>query len=382
MFEATVDHLTEGNRATDHMPRIDLPRRHRVDDSLEVGTRIREAGRDVFSVVSRSTGRPLANDSLYSYIIGLINHVRERAALAAKGGAQSMSMAAEQPVDRISLADTLKIHRVSGSEFLAPIRPTATPRIFGGVTAGQAVLAALATVTSDRRIHALQATFLRPGTGDAPVTYHTDHLHDGGSLTTRLVTATQYDRTIFTATASFHRSENGLAHQIPTLSAPEPEKVAPAASALSDDAVNLSWLSAIEQNFMLEFRFPDTPIRVSTTRGVTVAPRQQFWVRPRGPLPDDQSAHAAVLAYLSDVLLLSTSLGPHGKTLQDPGMRFATVNHTIWFHSPAPADDWLLYEQEGIWAGSARAVCRGSIFRRSGELAATVMQEGLIQVSA
>jgi acyl-CoA thioesterase len=43
------------------------------------------------------------------------------------------------------------------------------------------------------------------------------------------------------------------------------------------------------------------------------------------------------------------------------------------------ADDWPFYQQEGAWAGGARALCRGSLFDRSGRLVASVMQEGLIR---
>ncbi|MFF3574043.1 acyl-CoA thioesterase [Nocardia jiangxiensis] len=290
-----------------------------------------------------------------------------------------MSMAT-QTADPVSLADVLSIHRIGGSEFLGPARTTSAPRIFGGITTGQAVLAARATVTGHRPIHALQTTFLRPGYSDSPVTYRVDPLHDGASVSTRLITATQHDRIIFTGTASFQQPEHGLAHQLTTFSGPRPEDIEPTARAVGKSRSS-SWLSALERTTMLEFRFPDTPIRMSTARGVAVDPHQKFWVRPVRPLPKDSSVHAAVLGYLSDALLLSTSLGPHRKTLQDPGMQFATINHSVWFHSTCPADDWLWYEQEGIWAGSARAVCRGSIFRRTGELAATVVQEGLIRVT-
>ncbi|GGL12886.1 acyl-CoA thioesterase [Nocardia jinanensis] len=291
-----------------------------------------------------------------------------------------MSTAA-RTTDPFSLAEVLGIHPIGGSEFIGPARPTAGPRILGGVTVAQALLAAWTTVPDGRPVHCLQSTFLRPGYSDTPVTYRVHPLYDGTSYTTRMVSATQRERTIFTGTVSFQEPESGPSHQVPELSAPAPAKVAPAAQMWKGDRASLSWLAAVERTTLLEYRFPVTPTRVATAQGTVVPPWHQLWVRPRTPTPGDDRMQAATLAYITDVLLLSTALGPHRITTQDPGLRFATVNHSIWFHSPCRVDDWLLYEQEGTWAGSGRALCRGSIFLRDGTLAATVTQEGMIRTS-
>jgi acyl-CoA thioesterase-2 len=89
---------------------------------------------------------------------------------------------------------------------------------------------------------------------------------------------------------------------------------------------------------------------------------------------------AAALAYVSDILLLSTALGPHELTLQGGRLQFATIDHTIWFHSPINVDEWFLYDQESRWAGGGRALCRGEIFDSAGRLCASTMQEGLLRV--
>lgn len=284
--------------------------------------------------------------------------------------------------DPLSLTEVLRIHPIGGSEFIGPAQPSAGRRILGGVTMAQALLAAWATVPDGRPVHCLQSVFLRPGYSDAPVTYRVHPLHDGSSYTTRMVSATQRDRTLFTGAVSFQEPEAGPSHQIPQSSAPVPEDVVPAAQMLAGDRASLSWLTAIERTTLLEYRFPVAPTRVAAARGTAVPPWHQLWVRPRTPMPPGADRmQAATLAYLTDALLLSTALGPHRMTTQDPGLRFATVNHSIWFHSPCRVDDWLLYEQEGTWAGSGRALCRGSIFLRNGTLAASVMQEGMIRTA-
>jgi acyl-CoA thioesterase-2 len=57
----------------------------------------------------------------------------------------------------------------------------------------------------------------------------------------------------------------------------------------------------------------------------------------------------------------------------------ASLDHAIWFHRDVRADDWLLYAQESPVAAGARGFARGTIFTRSGELVASVAQEGLMR---
>src|SRR5689334_2659575 len=88
-------------------------------------------------------------------------------------------------------------------------------RVFGGQVAGQALVAAARTVSSDRPVHSLHAYFLRPGDASVPILYEVDRIRDGRSFTTRRVVAIQHGEAIFNLSASFHRHEPGLDHQFP-----------------------------------------------------------------------------------------------------------------------------------------------------------------------
>ena len=57
----------------------------------------------------------------------------------------------------------------------------------------------------------------------------------------------------------------------------------------------------------------------------------------------------------------------------------ASLDHTLWFHVPARADQWLLFYQESPRAAAARGFVRGSIFTRDGEMVASVAQECLLR---
>lgn len=99
-------------------------------------------------------------------------------------------------------------------------------------------------------------------------------------------------------------------------------------------------------------------------------------------MPDNPHFQSAILAYLSDMTLLDTSLYAHGTTIFDPSIQVASLDHAMWFHRPCRLDDWLLYKQDSPSASGARGLTRGNIFTRQGALVASVAQEGLIRKRA
>jgi acyl-CoA thioesterase-2 len=69
-------------------------------------------------------------------------------------------------------------------------------------------------------------------------------------------------------------------------------------------------------------------------------------VRARSALPDSLPIQQAVLAYASDLSLLQAALVPHGRSVFDPDLQVASLDHALWFHRAFRADEWLLYIQE------------------------------------
>jgi acyl-CoA thioesterase-2 len=57
----------------------------------------------------------------------------------------------------------------------------------------------------------------------------------------------------------------------------------------------------------------------------------------------------------------------------------ASLDHTMWFHRPFRADEWLLYVQTTPASFGARGFTTGSIYTREGTLVVSVAQEGLIR---
>ncbi|MFC5745843.1 acyl-CoA thioesterase [Actinomadura rugatobispora] len=285
--------------------------------------------------------------------------------------------------ERPGLARLLTLEPVGGNLLRAaaedaPSHPGA--RLFGGQVAAQALMAAGHTVPADRAAHSAHGHFLRAGDPRLPVDYRVEEMRAGSSFTTRRVVAEQNGAAIFLLTASFQVEEEGLRHQTPRSAAPDPETLPPAIEAMaSAGEPSLSWFRTFSATFPLDLRFDGELPRVAVARGERRPPKQRFWLRSARPLGDDALLHAGAAAFATDVFLLSSSLPPHGLKAGDPGLVFASLDHTVWFHRPFRADEWFLYDQESFWADRGRALCRGLIFDREGVLVATVMQEALVR---
>ncbi|NBN80218.1 acyl-CoA thioesterase II [Microvirga tunisiensis] len=252
-------------------------------------------------------------------------------------------------------------------------------RVYGGQVIGQALVAASRTVSEDRHIHSLHGYFLRPGDPAVPIIYDVDRIRDGGSFTTRRVVAIQHGQAIFSMSASFQTLEDGLEHQVDMPDVPMPEDL-PSEKDLKEkflqvapDNVRKYW----ERERPIELRPVDLTHYFSAKK---LEPTQHVWVRATSRLPDDQRIHQCVLAYASDMTLLDTSLFPHGKSVFSPDIQPASLDHSMWFHRPFRADEWLLYSTDSPSSSGGRGMNRGTLYSRDGQLIASTAQEGLIRL--
>ena len=256
--------------------------------------------------------------------------------------------------------------------FRGPQPRTVLQRLFGGQVLAQSLMAAMHTVDGTRVVHSLNAYFLRPGDPETPLTLEVEVLRDGRSFSARRVVAKQTDRTIFQLSASFHIPEPGLSHssrQPDDVSAPEDSR--PMREVLEEQFGRQ--VRRLSEWDALDVRLASPP-RPSPEGGIMRA-----WVRTQGPLPDDPGLHAAVLAYLSDITLLSVSTVQHEVEFMSPTLRAASIDHAMWFHRPFRADNWLLYDMVSPSASGARGFCTGRLYQ-GGLAVASCAQEGLVRV--
>ncbi|AWN27359.1 acyl-CoA thioesterase II [Streptomyces libani] len=287
-----------------------------------------------------------------------------------------------------SLLGLLALERIEQDIFRGESRASVVPRVFGGQVAAQALVAAGRTVPADRPPHSLHAYFLRPGDPGAPIVYTVDRIRDGRSFTTRRVVAVQHGQPIFHLSASFQAAEEGLEHQEPMPPAPDPLELPTAAEMLPRHAERFLAPGVaerlLEARAAIDLRYVDEPPYV--TVGEPRDPRSQVWFRTQGKLDDDGEIPRPLLdiclvTYVSDMTLLDSILLAHGRGGWAVGdVVGASLDHAMWFHRPLRADEWLLYDQESPTAQSGRGLGKGRIFTADGQLAVSVIQEGVIRV--
>ena len=282
------------------------------------------------------------------------------------------------------LVRLLTVERTDADHYRGNPQKGGVGRVFGGQVIAQALQAAQASVEDGKAAHSLHAYFLRGGEEGPAIDLAIARDFDGRSFSNRRVVASQGGTPILNLTASFQRPEDGLAHVdavMPEVPAPEslPTDMETRRGLL--DAMG-DKLSESQRAFMLRPR----PIEMRTSdklhwmNSEPKEPRAHSWFRTAAPLPDDPALHRAVIAYASDYTLLGTAALPHGLSWMRGELVGASLDHAIWFHRNARADEWLLYVTDSPWSGSGRGFNRGSIFDSAGNLVASVAQEGMMRL--
>ncbi|HTO70425.1 MAG TPA: acyl-CoA thioesterase domain-containing protein [Myxococcota bacterium] len=262
----------------------------------------------------------------------------------------------------------LTLRELGGDRFMADAG-TGRARLFGGLVAAQAVIAAGRTA-GELALHSLHAYFLRPGRLDTEIRFEVERTRDGRRFSARRVVAHQDGRPIFHLAASFTKLATGIAHADPAPERPGPEALhdwEQVRATLADDTRPRRAFEAFEVRVVEPER--DAP-------GARSAPTRTSWLRLRGVPPEDPLVCTALLVYASDRTLLRAAARPHGVrwTERPP----ASLDHALWLHKPVDLSDWLLYDSHSPAASAGRGWVVGSFYERSGARVASVAQEGLI----
>jgi len=256
--------------------------------------------------------------------------------------------------------------------------PGGQGRVFGGQVIAQALMSAAASVDPERVVHSLHAYFMRPGDENLPIICRVERDFDGRSFSTRRVVAMQRGKPILNLATSFQVPEDGFAHQAEMPDVPPPEDLLSEAELIERqrDELPEAFVAGMTRPRPIEMRAVQP---WSLVRPEKREPARQVWMRAAAPVAGDQVMHRAILAYASDMALLSTSMQPHGVSWVSPGMQSASLDHALWLHGDVRADEWMLYVTDSPWAGGGRGFNRGQIFARDGRLIASTAQEGLIR---
>ncbi len=284
------------------------------------------------------------------------------------------------------LLDVLALETIEQNLYLGQNEQRGPRRLFGGQVLAQAAMAAYRTV-DDVHLHSVHAYFLRAGSPDRPVLYEVERIRDGRSFVTRRVVAIQGGEAILSLDASFQVDEPGFEHGHPMPNVPLPEELTDdwrSASALAEDDPHARLLSPMA-------RLP----RPFVTRGV-FEPGTDAWAMERyfnptwlrfplkleGDVHGTQAFKRCLLAYASDLSLVSTASLPHQDELAREALQMASLDHALWIHRPVAPDEWLLFAKRTTTAQGARGLVHADFFDLQGELVASVTQEGLLRTQA
>ena len=278
------------------------------------------------------------------------------------------------------LTESLALERIEVNTFRGVSPEDGPGRIFGGQVIAQSLLAAYETV-EDRICHSLHCYFIRPGDPRIPILFEVDRSRDGGTFTTRRVIAVQNGKQIFNLAASFQVAEEGFEHQAPMPAVRNPDDMAAEAEATK---------KAVQDGMSEEMRrMMNRPRPIEMVgrdnygfgrKPKPSEPKSDTWMRAVAPIGDDARMHQVILAYASDMNLLSTAMRPHGVAWQTPGLQSASLDHAMWFHKASNFNDWHLYTQDSPSASGGRGFVRGAIYGQDGTLVASVAQEGLMRL--
>jgi len=274
----------------------------------------------------------------------------------------------------------LTLKEGKNNQYIGISKPIGSPHVFGGQVLAQALNAAYKTIPKNRILHSLHAYFLEAGDLNTPISYQVEIIRDGGSFSTRRVTATQEEKIIFILAASFHQTEKGHEHQISIK-----KEITPPEKLLSWEDMAIKFGNFLPKK-LKEFLSIDRPIEFKPTETPNpldpknLPPTVDVWFRLKGdPRNLSIPVKQQILTYISDYNILNAALNPHASSANYSNTQMASLDHSMWFFRDFNFDDWMLYTIESPNTFGARGFAYGHIFTREGKLIASVAQEGLMR---
>lgn len=234
--------------------------------------------------------------------------------------------------------------------------------VFGGQLMAQSLLAALAG-HDGKSVKTLHTVFARGGANELPLDIEVDPVSSGRSIGATTVTISQEGRV--------------CTRSMVLLSADEPDVIRHA-----DPAPDLPPPSAAAAAPEWEIRVVDD---VDVNDPESVGPAElDVWTRFPGA-PEDPGLNQALLAFATDGFLIGTAMRPHpgvGQAQAHKTLSTGVLSHTLTFHEPLSAGEWLLLSHRSTYAGRGRAYGQAAVYRPDGQLVASYVQDSMIRAKA
>jgi acyl-CoA thioesterase len=235
--------------------------------------------------------------------------------------------------------------------------------VFGGQLLAQSIVAGSAG-HDGKQVKTIHTVFARAASPDAPVEITVEPVQSGRTFASSTVTIAQGERVCTRSLLLLHAGEPDFIRHADV--APEIAPPPDAAAAVDGDD---GWEVQIVGD--VDVSDPD----------LVGPPDLDAWTRFVGA-PADPTVDQALLAFATDGFLIGASMRPHAGVGQAQAHRTVStgvISHTLTFHEPVAAREWMLLSQHGTYAGHGRCYGRANVFRADGALAASFVQDGMIK---
>jgi acyl-CoA thioesterase len=263
------------------------------------------------------------------------------------------------PVDAIVRA--LDLEPLAEDRYRAPNVDSGHQVVFGGQLLAQSLVAAQLG-NEGKAVKTLHTVFARSASPEIPVEISVDRIHAGRAMASSSVTISQGDRICTRSVVLMSADEPDLIRhgtEPPLVPPPDEDYPTPAGE----------W--AIQMLGGVDISDPNE-----------VAPAKlDVWTRFPGA-PADLVINQGLLAFATDGFLIGTAMLPHegvGQAQAHQTISTGVLSHTITFHEPFSAAEWLLLAHQVPYAGRGRSYGSADVFTDAGQLVASFVQDAMIR---
>jgi acyl-CoA thioesterase-2 len=258
-----------------------------------------------------------------------------------------------------SILESLRLAPTGTDRYRADNVAVGHPVVFGGQLLAQSIVAALQG-HDGKTVKTLHTVFARAASPDAQVEITVDPVHAGRAMASSTVTISQGDRICTRSMVLMSADEPDLIRHLE----PAPPVTRPTAEPDGED-----WVVQIVGD-----------VDLSDPAQVGPPVLDVFTAFPGAPA--HSGVNQALLAFATDGFLIGTAMRPHdgvGQSQAHVTLSTGVLSHTITFHEPVTASQWLLLAHRSLYAGHGRSYGRADVFGPDGELVASFVQDSMIR---
>jgi acyl-CoA thioesterase len=261
------------------------------------------------------------------------------------------------------LVAALTLEPTAPNRYRAPNVPAAHGVVFGGQLLAQSIVAGLQGHDA-MTVKTVHTVFARSAQPDQPVDIVVDPMHAGRTFASGTVTVLQADRLCTRSTVLLSADDADVIRHADAPARPStPDGAQPMGSGEGDWEIRV--VGGVD---------------ISDPHAVGPA-ELDVWTRFVGA-PDDPATSQALLAFATDGFLIGTAMRPHpgvGQAQAHRTLSTGVISHTLTFHEPVVAGEWMLLSHTSPYAGRGRSYGRADVFQGDGRLVASFVQDAMIR---